>query len=347
MYNDKKYMNNSTRKWQVAAGVLFVALCGITLHAYWYWDHAAVHVPNEQKKYPLIDPARHIVPKEHFISTIQPLREDLQALVAKQEHLRIALYVEFLNTGANIHINPNERFWPASLTKVPIAMAVMGAVERGRWSLDDELILAEEDRIAESSSLDTYPVGTSFTIEKLLEAMLSKSDNSAYHLLLRSVPQSELSGVRDGLGLEDLFSPEGKVNSKEYARVLRALYTASYLNREHSEYLLELLDDSSFDDFLQSGVPASVPFPHKFGLFPEEHTYNDAGIVYVANRPYLITVLIQTDGTDAGQTNVPTFMNEVSERAYTFFVNASAVSNDSFLDDLSVENELGATNARP
>ncbi len=290
------------------------------------------------KQYPLIDPARHIVPREHFISTIQPLREKVFARIAEATHLRAAVYIEFLNTGSNIHVGPNERFWPASLTKVPIALAALGAVESGAWTLDTKLALTDEDKIKDSSTLYTRPTGTQFTVGELLEYMLQKSDNTAYAILVRNIPQSELDRVRDGLGLEDLFSAEGKVNAKEYSRVFRSLYTASYLNREHSQILLSILDGAEFNEFLSYSVPGSTPFPHKFGLMPEEHTYNDSGVVYMANRPYLITVLLQTDGIEATDpAYVTDFMRDISLISHEFFLTAATSNSELFTPELQQE----------
>ena len=80
--------------------------------------------------YPLIDPARNLIGQEHFFSTIEPLRKALKSYV-QSEKIEATIYVEYLNTGANIHINPEGRYWPASLTKLPIAIATMSTIEKG------------------------------------------------------------------------------------------------------------------------------------------------------------------------------------------------------------------------
>ncbi len=311
---------NHLRYWQIATVVLFVALCGATLHSY-------VLAPRERTaaefraEYPLIDPARNFISQEHFLSTIQPLRERVHAVVDEEakKGMHVSVYIEFLNTGANISTNPSERFWPASLAKVPLAMAVMGTIESGIWTLDQVLTLEESDKAEISSTIHANPVGTKFTVRELLEALLMHSDNTAYYILGRNVPVSEVGAVREGIGLEQLFDEDGEVTAREYSRIFRSLYTASYLNRQNSQFLLDLLNRAAFTDFLRNPVPGEIPFPHKFGMGPSQNTYSDSGIVYVENRPYLITVLVKVDAS----------MDKVTERREAARI-MKAISNMSF-----------------
>ena len=268
--------------------------------------------------YPLISPLRSVVPQEFFLTTLEPLRANIRSYVASQK-LRISVYIEFLNTGAKIEANEHERFWPASLAKVPIAMATMNAVERGTLSLQQELDLTDADRVPVSSELYRYPVGTTFTIQALLEELLTHSDNTAYRMLLRNLPPHELDQMKDAIGLEDLFDAKGRVTAVEYSRFLRALYASSYLEQKDSQYLLEVMARSDMNLFLRHDVPESVPFPHKWGVYPADHVYGDAGIVYTHNSPYLITVFVQGDGSADEQAKVQEIMHQVSGMAYEFF----------------------------
>jgi hypothetical protein len=91
--------------------------------------------------------------------------------------------------------------------------------------------------------------------------------------------------------------------------------------------LLQWLDESPFNEFLSHDIPETVPFPHKYGEKLTLNVYADAGIVYVPNRPYLITVLVQ------GNERLPyaieseraaALMREVSNEAYRYFSEETA-----------------------
>ncbi len=271
--------------------------------------------------YRFISPLRALIGQEHFVTTLEPLRTDLRELLARQP-LRASVYIEFLNTGANISLNPDERYWPASLAKVPIAIATMRAVDSKLWSLQTGLTITEADRDSTSSELYRLPPGTTVTVQNALETLLIHSDNTAYRLLLRTLPPGSLAEMMEGVGLDQLFDTDGRISAREYSRLLRTLYTSSYLNEGSSQYLLELMDRSAFNFFLRHEIPDSVPFSHKWGSFPLDHTYSDAGIAYLPDRPYLITVMTQGNATPDERRQVQALMHQISKLTFDFFSQA-------------------------
>jgi len=280
------------------------------------------------RQYPLIDPSRDYTPQRDYIINIQPLSNEINKLADAFGRDSISIYIEFLNTGANISINPSLYLWPASLPKVPIAMAVVKKIEKGDWRYSNELILMPQDKDDKSGdeedSLWEHPVGTRFTIEVLLEELLKNSDNTAQRILYRNLHADEIDDVVVELGVEKLFDEEGKMSAKEYSRLFRSLYTASYLTRENSQKLLTYLDASPHEQFLAGSVPDDVPFPHKYGENVSQRAYADAGIVYFPNRPYLITVMVQGNpelDIEEDRNRAAQLMQQISKEAYEYFLN--------------------------
>lgn len=306
---------SSANKYRV---LLAIAVCTnlVTLgYIGWYSTRAHTY----ETKYSYIDVARNFVPQEHFIVNIQPLRERLHALVASEPDLGVSLYFEFLNTGANVSINNELRVWPASLPKVPMAMIVMRKIEQGDWTLDTEMVLTEEDRQdREYGDLWQKPAGTRFTVEELLVAMLTKSDNTPYRIFLRETTQAELLGIVEELGLQDMFGAEGKLSAKEYSRIFRALYTSSFIKRENSQKILSWLTQSVHKNYLAYPMPPTVPFAHKFGVQIEKHAHLDSGIAYIPHRPYLLTVAIQGTGAEGERERIERLMHKISTETYLY-----------------------------
>jgi beta-lactamase class A len=270
-----------------------------------------------EHSYPYIDVARSYIPQEHFIVNIQPLREELQKLVREEGPATISIYYEFLNTGANIQINNEQRFYPASLVKLPTAMVAMKKVERGEWHLNDMLVLYEEDKDNRYGKLYEQPTGTKFTIKKLLESLLIESDNTAHRMLMRNLSDQELAGLKDDIGLSELFDEKHEISAKEYSRIFRSLYISSYLNRDSSQQILDWLTQTKFDHTLPSGLPKGTAFAHKIGEDDVEQNYLDSGIVYLPNRPYLLSVMIK--GHDQGKAE--SIMKRVSKAAHDYVKN--------------------------
>jgi beta-lactamase class A len=264
--------------------------------------------------YPFIDIARGFIPQGHFIVNIQPLREQLQSIVRAEPEGTVSVYFEFLNTGANIQINNESRFYPASLVKLPSAMVAMKKVEKSEWHMDSRLVLFEQDRDQRYGTLYQQPVGTNFSIEQLLKALLTQSDNTAHHILMRNMSEPELGDLKDAIGLDDLFDEKSEVSAKEYARLFRALYNSSFLDRSGSQQILEWLNQTPFNQMLAAGLPADTTFSHKIGEDNVEQNYLDAGIVYLPNRPFLIAVMIKQHD----QTKARTLMKQISVAAHNY-----------------------------
>lgn len=267
--------------------------------------------------YPLVDVSRNFIGQEHFIVNIQPLREELNKIVAAQPDQTVSVYFEFLNTGANIQINNDTRFYPASLVKLPSAMVATKKVEDGDWKLTSRLVLFDQDKDDRYGTLHKQPTGASFTIEELLQKLLIESDNTAHNMLMRNLSVDELDELKDAIGLDDLFDERSEISAKEYSRLFRALYNSSFLKREGSQRILDLLARTTFENMLPSGIPDDVLFAHKIGEDDKERNYLDSGIVYIANRPFLLTVMVKQHD----QAKAEDIMKQIAQAAHGY-VNA-------------------------
>ncbi len=272
--------------------LLILALLTTNFITFWgaYLLLQKLDIENFRAQYPLVDPMRFFSHENDLLTTVQPIREELHALFEKEGLTATSLYFEYLNTGANISINQDVRILPASLIKVPLAMAVMKKIEKGDWKLYNELILTKEDRDNEWGDVYKRPIGSPITVEKLIEEMLLNSDNTAYRILYRNLSMDEVRDVFTALGLDDFFDQEWKITAKEYTRLLRSLYTANYINPDHSQFLLNILSRTTYDEYLGQGVPESVIFSHKIGENTQKTVILDAGLVYIGWRVYIISM---------------------------------------------------------
>jgi beta-lactamase class A len=240
-------------------------------------------------KYPLLNPTRGLVNKEDLIVNIQPLRDEFNKFEGNNN---VSIYFEYLNTGANISVNKDAEFWPASLLKVPVTMAAAKKIELGQWRWDNKLVLMSGDKDEKFGTLYKQPTGSTYTIEELVRRALADSDNTANFILVRNLELREIEDVYDHLGTSEFFSKAGNIGAKKYSANFRALYNSSYLSEEYSQKLLDDLSQTEFDEYLKSGLPESITFAHKIGVADDRKVYMDSGIVYVPNRPYLLTVMV-------------------------------------------------------
>lgn len=80
----------------------------------------------------------------------------------------------------------HERFPMASTFKLPLVMDVLTRVDRGSERLDRPLRFTASEILANSPLAATKPTGGTFTVAELCDAAISRSDNTAANLLLRT-----------------------------------------------------------------------------------------------------------------------------------------------------------------
>ncbi len=291
----------------ILVGVISLGINAIAGWQLWTREEEARSDP-----YGFLNPARKFFPQKDLIVDFQPLRNYLNEKYEADSE--ISVYFEYLPTGANIAISKDAEFYPASLLKVPVAMAVAKKIERGEWKWSNELVLLPADKDDKFGTMHKEPSNSRYTIEELVRRSLSESDNTAHFILIRNLEALEIDDVYDHIGLTGFLNTEGKLSAKRYSVIFRSLYNASYLDEENSQKLLSFLSQSSFRDYLQSALPNSIRFSHKIGVSDDKDVFLDSGIVYFGSRPYILTVMIKT----SDEARAKAVMKDISEKVYNY-----------------------------
>ncbi|MBU1351960.1 MAG: class A beta-lactamase-related serine hydrolase [Gammaproteobacteria bacterium] len=166
--------------------------------------------------------------RAHDSLPVQPVwAELLQAelsLVAGRHTAGLGVYVRDLETGVAVSHHGNERWYLASTVKVPVALAVLQAVERGDFTLDTQLRVRAADYVDGAGHTNSKSVGASLSVRYLLEQMIIHSDNTASDMLIGLV------GIRAVNALVEQLVPQGIERITTLADVRRHAY--GYLTPE-------------------------------------------------------------------------------------------------------------------
>jgi beta-lactamase class A len=236
---------------------------------------------------------------------------------------RAGVYFQELETGDVRVVDGKARFAPASLYKVPVAVALMAQVADAPDLLSRRVRFAAEAQGAagDAPAADPLRPGADYSVRELLTRMLAQSDNDAYNLLTAVVRDESWQTLTATLGLpavkdrreRDLVTPRG------YALVFQALFNVGVLPARESELLLGILSQTTFADGLRLGLPRDAAVAHKFGYrvldrdHPNPtHQLHDCGIVYGNRAAYLLCVM--TRGSDYGALSA--LIGEVSRLAW-------------------------------
>ena len=113
------------------------------------------------------------------------LRTQIERLDA-QTPGQLGVYVKRLDNGEAYGHDADQRWYLSSMTKIPIAIAVLQQVDAGRLKLDAPVALQESDRI-DVGKLVWEKAGTRHRVDALIQRMLRDSDNTAANMLIRTL----------------------------------------------------------------------------------------------------------------------------------------------------------------
>ncbi|WP_143476431.1 serine hydrolase [Pseudacidovorax sp. RU35E] len=130
----------------------------------------------------------------------------------------LGVYVLDLATGQSFGHRAEERWYLASMVKVPVAIAVLQAVERGDITLDTTVTLRAGDRVDGAGATLRQPLGASLSVRWLMGQMIIYSDNTATDMLI------DLVGLQAVNGVVQALAPRGIARITPLAEVRRQVY---------------------------------------------------------------------------------------------------------------------------
>lgn len=234
-----------------------------------------------------------------------------------------SIYFRDLNNGPWFGINEKELFSPASLIKVPIMITYLKQAEKKPTLLSQQLSYSSAPTLTKQyvTPLQTLEIGSTYTIEDLIDKMIIYSDNKSYELLSSHLEPNLLIKTYNDLGIDislGLTNPSGNIISvKDYASFFRILYNSSYLSKDFSEKSLQILTQVEYQDGLNAGIDPKITVAHKFGERTYEDTgerqLHDCGIIYLPHKPYLLCIMTRGQDFD----NLTKFIQTTSRLIFT------------------------------
>ena len=184
------------------------------------------------------------------------------------------------NTGNNLfERNADSSFPPASMIKIPTAMAVLSILQDQGRTLED---------------LKTTGInGRNF--DSLLEAMVVRSEESATDALeYFARGENQLRKKLDGWGLVNTKYDPRTSTASELLNSLELLNTGTALNRENAQYLLNLMDAFTENDQILLGkFNTQLPeceFQNKRGTMLNPTIVADMGILKCGENSWYLVV---------------------------------------------------------
>ena len=243
------------------------------------------------------------------------LRASIARLIADVPGSEVAVSLRDLGTGDSLDIGADVDFHAASTMKIPVMLEVLSAVDAGRLSLDQGILLVNQFHsivdgspyalnAGDDSDSSMYArVGHRVPLRALLELMIVRSSNLATNALIALVGADQANLKAHALGATRIRVLRGVEDSKAFAAgqnntttsadlavLLERIERGDALLPSSTQLMKETLLRQEFNDAIPAGLPKGTKVAHKTGSITA--TLHDAAIVYPPNHtPYVLVVL--------------------------------------------------------
>lgn len=226
-----------------------------------------------------------------------------------------SVYYRDLKSGEDLEVNKDEKYYPASLNKIPVMIAYFKAAESDPKILTQKIQvdpgMADTNSGQEILPKEVVQPGGTYTILEMIEKMIIYSDNNAFFLLNSHLKEGVLESTYKDLNISfpaDMTAVPDFVSAKDFSYFFRVLRNSTYLTPDLSEKALGILSQTDFKEGLVSGVAEGIDVVHKFGLRTdfvngdsaagvEKRELHDCGYIYHKKNPYLLCVMTKSNDT--------------------------------------------------
>jgi beta-lactamase class A len=263
-----------------------------------------------------------------------PLAGDLKLKLAKQLQQMAAdfdgvlgIAVKDLGTGETFFANADTVFPQASSIKIPILLELFRQAQAGTLKLDERVDVKKALMAAGSGVLLHFSDGGSaLSLRDLAVLMIVLSDNTAANILIDRVGMQNVNDNLRRLGLTQTrlqrimldvdaqrASRENLSTPREMVLLMEMLDAGKTLDPKSTQAALEILKYSK-NTALRRSLPDGVALASKPGGI--SGVACESGIVYLAGKPYAISVMTTFD---KDPDTAATAITEVSRRVYSYF----------------------------
>jgi beta-lactamase class A len=235
-----------------------------------------------------------------------PLRKELQR-IAQAYPATYGVVVFDPSSKETLAMGADQKFDAASLGKLPILMALYKAAANGQVDLDDKISMQYSDVQAYGTGvLYTYPIGYTMTLRECAKYLIKKSDNTAWKMLNRYLGRDYISAelYRVGAHSTEYWIPN-TTTPNDILLMLEKISDPSYTTPDLSDEMLDLMQNTDFEDRLPQPLPEGTRVSHKIGYYGS--TFADAGVVFPQGASdtkdgYFIVVMASETGWGTSRT---------------------------------------------
>jgi len=252
-------------------------------------------------------------PDLNFTNTSEYKRDLLSIIneIIKNETDLIRISVYDFATETIVSYNGQERFYPASLTKVANLLCFLEGVQKGDFSLDNTYTLKQSDKyirntkVAGTGNLQFQANGTEYTYNDILSRMISLSDNIAANIIFDALGSSKLNSFCESYGINDTkiykkyydgnkAFPSNHTTTEDLTKMLVLLENRVSVENSLAIKAIEFMKETVNKNKIALYAPEDVVIANKTGCL--SRFSGDMALVYYPDRePIAMAVVVESN----------------------------------------------------
>ncbi len=257
------------------------------------------------------------------------LEPQIKALMARYSFLQTGMFFLDLDTGNYLDISGDRVFPAASTIKLPILVAYYQALEEGKVSLDETLVMRRDLITGGSGDMQYERAGTKFSTRQTLAKMITISDNTATNMIIdRLGGIAKLNQRFRSWGLKDTLmrnwladlSGTNTTSSKDMVRLLALLAHGKLVSPSSRAQIFDVLSRTTIKTLLPAGLGPGARIADKTGDIG--FLIGDAGMIEMPNgKRYLAGIFVRRPYKDSRGRD---FIRQVSQIVYNYLEQQTA-----------------------
>lgn len=228
---------------------------------------------------------------------MQEIEDYLETRIGKY-----SFYFEDLRSGYVFGYNENVKMTAAGCMKLPIAIALIKEEEEKRISFLDKVKIEKEDKVFGNGIIHEFN-DREYTIFELLVAMLIQSDNTAANKIIDIVGMNKINETISILGLKNTIlnrktndetkpvDVENIISAKDIGLIWKSLHNATYLNKENSTMLIDILSRQQKKNKLALYIPDDLKYDISSKGGDKNGIENDTEFIKTSKGEFIFSVM--------------------------------------------------------
>lgn len=219
------------------------------------------------------------------------LSTELLSIIDARPNLDIGVSIHDLSNNKSYNYGVDEPFIAASVGKLLTACLYLEHVEKGDYTLDDQL--------------------GGMTARAHIQKMIAQSDNNAWKLLNDKLTHPALETYAQKNGLTKYSAENNTIRPSDVSQLLAKLYNRKILNEDHTRFLLaNMQQDQEEIQFIRKYISPEIGVYHKAGWLSDRA--HDTAIVENGDRPYVLVIFTKARYGDYDFTKGQALFSEIT-----------------------------------